>query len=66
VKVNVKVPCVTLLLGVRVTFDVTAPPCKLSTEGETEHWEFGGPPEQLSATFPVRPPIGVRVIVYAA
>jgi hypothetical protein len=35
----------------------------LSTAGETEHVEFGGAPEQLKFTEPVRPLIGVTVMV---
>jgi hypothetical protein len=50
------------LFGERVTVDETGTPCRLSTEGETEHVEFGGPPEQLKFTVPVRPAIGVTVM----
>jgi hypothetical protein len=35
-------------------------------EGVIEQSEFGGPPEQVKLTDPVKPPIGVRVTVYTA
>ena len=62
-KVSVNVPCVTFLFGDSVTVELTAAPCRLSTEGETAQPEFGGPPEQLRLTDPVRPPRGVTVMV---
>jgi hypothetical protein len=51
------------LLAIRVTVDVTEPPCKFADDGEIEHVVFGGPPEQLRLTAPVKPPIGVSMIV---
>lgn len=59
-------PCVTFLFALKVTMDVTAALPMLSIEGETEHCEFNGAPEQLKATDPVSPPIDVNLIVYTA
>jgi hypothetical protein len=63
VKVSVNVPWFTFLFADKVTVDETGFPCKLSTEGETEHVEFGGAPEQLRFTVPVKPLIAVTVMV---
>jgi hypothetical protein len=59
----VNVPWLTFLLADSVTVDETGLPCRLSTEGETEQVEFGGAPEQLRFTDPVKPLIGVTVMV---
>ena len=61
-KVSGNVPWFTFLLDDSITVEEVGVPCRLSTEGETEHVEFGGPPEQLKLTTPVRPPIGVTVM----
>jgi hypothetical protein len=46
-----------------VTVDATAVPCKLAVDGETEHVELGGAPLQERAIVPVRPLIGVTVML---
>lgn len=48
-----------------MTVDLAVPP-NVTTDGEMEHCEFFGLPEQLNVTEPVRPPIGVTVMVYTA
>jgi len=62
VKVMVYVPCVQFLFGLSVTVDLTVPP-RVTTDGEIEHVEFLGFPEQLRLTDPVSPAIGVTVTV---
>jgi len=59
----VNVPWFTFLFDDSVTVDATGTPCRLSVEGDTEHEEFGGAPEQLKFTIPVSPLIGVTEIV---
>lgn len=59
-------PCVTFLLGIRVTVAVSGTDCKVSVEGETEQVLLGGPPEHVSITVPVRPPIDFKVMVKTA
>jgi hypothetical protein len=61
--VSVNVPWVTFLLAINVTTDLIGCPCRLSTEGLILHVELAGAPEQLRVTEPVRPPIGVTVMV---
>jgi hypothetical protein len=63
VKVSVKVPWFTFLFAYSVTVDATAVPCKLSVDGETEHVELAGAPLQERAIVPVRPLIGVKVML---
>ena len=51
------------MLGESVTVEEVGTPCRLSAEGEMEQMEFGGPPEQVKVTVPVRPPMGMTVMV---
>jgi hypothetical protein len=46
--------------------DTDVDPLRLTTWGETVHVEFCGAPLQLSVTFPVKPPIGVSVMLKIA
>lgn len=43
--------------------DVTAAPCRFCVAGETKQVELAGAPLQDRATVPVRPPIGVTVML---
>ena len=62
----VQVPCATFFDGVKVTVELIVPPCRLSTDGEMEQSDPAGPPEHVNATDPVKPAIGVTLMVYVA